>query len=66
MNFKSDNTIYWCILEHIGTGIRYYSLPYDDINKYTPGNIVCDENSREYLIIGLTTVEPLSTLVNIM
>jgi hypothetical protein len=57
--------ICWAILEHVPTGIKYHSTPYDNIDKFTTGEIVCDIISREYLILGWTTVKPIGTIINV-
>ena len=62
---KEESQNYWAILEHIMTGLRYYSLPYDNVDKFYPGEVVCDIYSREYLIIGWTTKQPTETLVKV-
>jgi len=35
------------------------------MDKFTTGEIVCDINSREYLILGWTTVKPIGTIINV-
>jgi len=61
----SKVTTYWAILEHIVTGLRYFSFPYEDPNKFSPGEIVCDIDTREYLVIGWTTIKPDHSLIDV-